>query len=55
MSFNPASFDLSSLFRDPAMFDTSDAWARAGFKILRASDNKITVASHESEIGRAHV
>jgi hypothetical protein len=51
MAFDPATFDLGHLFRDPDMFDTSESWAEEGFQILRASDNKITVASHKSVPG----
>lgn len=51
MAFDPASFDPRTLFRDPDMFDSADDWGGAGFKILRASDNKICVASHKSAEG----
>ena len=51
VTFNPASSDLSALFRNPDMFESADDWADAGFEILRASDNKITVASHHSVPG----
>jgi hypothetical protein len=33
------------------MFESADDWADEGFEILRASDNKITVASHRSVPG----
>jgi hypothetical protein len=46
--FNPASSDLGALFRNPNMFESADDWADEGFEILRASLNKITVASHPS-------
>jgi hypothetical protein len=51
VTLDPASLDLEKLFRDRDMFDTADDWSDAGFKILRASDNKITVASHKSVDG----
>lgn len=51
MAFDPASSDLKKLFRDPDMFDSADDWSDAGFEIVRASDNKICVASHESADG----
>lgn len=51
MSFDPASFDPGDLFDDPGMFDSPDDWADAGFDLLRASDNKICVASHKSVDG----
>jgi hypothetical protein len=49
--FDPATFDLGDLFRDPDMFDSADDWGEAGFKILRESDNKICVASHKAADG----
>jgi hypothetical protein len=51
MAFDPAASNLSALFRNPDMFESADDWADAGFEIIRASDNKITVASHESVPG----
>jgi hypothetical protein len=48
VTFDPASSDLSGLFHDPDMFDTPDDWRRAGFALIRESDNKICVASHRS-------
>ena len=51
MTFDPSSFNLGALFRDPNMFESADDWSDAGFEILRASDNKITVASHASVPG----
>lgn len=51
MVFDPAASDLSALFRNPDMFESADDWADAGFEIIRASDNKITVARHESVPG----
>lgn len=51
MTFDPATFDTGDLFQDPGMFDSSDDWADEGFRLLRASDNKICVASHRSVDG----
>ena len=51
MGFDPASANLSDLFRDPDMFDSPDDWRDAGFDLLRASDDKICVASHRSVPG----
>jgi hypothetical protein len=51
VSFNPSSSSLGTLFRNPYMFESADDWADEGFEILRASDNKITVASHPSVPG----
>jgi hypothetical protein len=49
--FDPASSDLGNLFRDPDMFDSADDWRDEDFKILRASENKICVASHKTVEG----
>jgi len=51
VTFDPATFDTGELFQDPGMFDSPDDWADAGFRLLRASDNKICVASHKSVDG----
>lgn len=51
MAFDPSASSLSALFRDPDMFESADDWADAGFEIIRASENKITVASHASVPG----
>ena len=46
-------FDLHSLFRKPAMFDTPDRWRAAGFKIVRESPSlkKVIVAKHKAARG----
>lgn len=48
---DPLSLDLKALFRKPDMFDSSDDWRAAGFKIIRESDTKIVVAKHKSAAG----
>ena len=45
------SLDLKKLFRDPDMFESSDHWGDAGFEIVRSSESKIMVASHEQAKG----
>lgn len=40
--------DLERLFHDPAMFDSASSWHKAGFKIVRDSDNYILVAKHKA-------
>jgi hypothetical protein len=45
--FALGSLDLKKLFRDPDMFDSAEDWRDAGFEILRSSENKICVASHD--------
>ena len=42
----PTSIDLNQLFRKSSMFDSIAAWRKAGFEILRESEDKIIVASH---------
>jgi len=51
MNFDPTSLDLKRLFRDPDMFDSSDDWRSAGFKLIRASEEHIVVAKHKSADG----
>lgn len=51
MAIDPTTLDLDRLFRDRHMFDTADHWRDAGFKLLRASENKICVAAHSSVDG----
>jgi hypothetical protein len=51
MGTDPATLDLDLLLGDRHMFDTADHWHAAGFKLIRASENKICVASHPSVDG----
>ncbi len=49
---DPASIDLSSLFRDPDMFDSRAHWAKAGFQVFsRSSPGKVMVARHPAVHG----
>jgi hypothetical protein len=44
--------DLEALFRDPSMFDSRDAWRRAGFTIVApGKPTECMVASHPSAPG----
>jgi hypothetical protein len=51
MGADPTTLDFDRLFRDRHMFDSADDWAAAGFRLHRASENKICVASHSSVDG----
>lgn len=52
MTLDPRTFlNLKKLFRDPDMFESSARWGDAGFNIVRSSESKIMVASHESARG----
>lgn len=52
MSFDPATSDLSPLFRDPRMFDSRSAFRRAGFDVFDpAKDTEIMVAAHPAAPG----
>ena len=42
----PVSIDLDKLFRRPSMFESARTWRKAGFEILRESEEKIIVARH---------
>jgi hypothetical protein len=49
---DPASLDLRTLFRDPAMFGSRSCWAAAGFQVFnRENHGKIMVAYHPSVTG----
>lgn len=49
---DPASLDLSALFRDPAMFDSRSRWGSAGFQVThRLNNGKIMVARHPEVAG----
>ena len=47
----PASIDLDKLFHRSSMFDSIRDWRKAGFEILRESEDKILVASHRDAEG----
>jgi len=47
----PASIDLEKLFRKSSMFDSIRDWRKAGFEILRESEEKIIVTSHRDAEG----
>jgi hypothetical protein len=50
--FAPMSLDLKGLFRDPAMFNSSSRWRKAGFSVEgNGVQSDIMVASHPSASG----
>lgn len=53
MRGDPLSLDLKALFRDRDMFDSTDTWRAAGWKLVRASTHplKLMVAKHKAAEG----